>query len=115
MYLLGSGIYISWDDDDAEKRLVPRIRTYKSWANDDEIIKLFSIPSSRENIARKKSLELSSEAKLISYLESGAANNNTNEEVHNSIINNIYSKKLTDSKETMKVILCLPLLAGGWR
>ncbi|XP_073958616.1 uncharacterized protein isoform X1 [Choristoneura fumiferana] len=36
---------------------------------------------SRENIARKKSLELSSEAKLISYLESGAANNNTNEEM----------------------------------
>ncbi|KAM3960018.1 LOW QUALITY PROTEIN: uncharacterized protein ACR2FA_005941 [Aphomia sociella] len=31
---------------------------------------------SRENIARKKSLELSSEAKLISYLESGAVNTN---------------------------------------
>ncbi|XP_063370180.1 uncharacterized protein LOC134658427 isoform X2 [Cydia amplana] len=30
---------------------------------------------SRENISRKKSLELSSEAKLISYLESGAVNN----------------------------------------
>ncbi|CAB3233080.1 unnamed protein product [Arctia plantaginis] len=31
---------------------------------------------SRENISRKRSLELSSEAKLISYLESGAVNNN---------------------------------------
>ncbi|XP_052752972.1 uncharacterized protein LOC113519470 [Galleria mellonella] len=34
---------------------------------------------SRENISRKKSLELSNEAKLISYLESGAIN--TNEEM----------------------------------
>nr|XP_049705645.1 uncharacterized protein LOC110372666 [Helicoverpa armigera] len=31
---------------------------------------------SRENIARKRSLELSNEAKLISYLESGATNTN---------------------------------------
>ncbi|XP_013148818.1 PREDICTED: uncharacterized protein LOC106111339 isoform X2 [Papilio polytes] len=31
---------------------------------------------SRDNLARKKSLELSSEAKLISYLESGATNTN---------------------------------------
>ncbi|CAD0206222.1 unnamed protein product [Chrysodeixis includens] len=31
---------------------------------------------SRENIARKRSLEMSSEAKLISYLESGATNTN---------------------------------------
>lgn len=31
---------------------------------------------SRENVARKRSLELSSEAKLISYLESGATTSN---------------------------------------
>ncbi|XP_049881946.1 uncharacterized protein LOC126377954 [Pectinophora gossypiella] len=36
---------------------------------------------SRENISRKKSLELSSEAKLISYLESGAVQLSNNDEM----------------------------------